>query len=398
MFSFVKSVKKTVKYFGLIGALTFCAEHVSAEGPPPASSMSNPYVITLVIIMVILALAIGLLANVLLGAAFVHSEKEKQEDAAGAEKKSPVSGVLSTVVILISLLLLGTPSQAQDKTAVASAVSEGIPASSFYMMASVIFLEVIVILVLLYNLRLMLNIQARKKKSVASAVELKPRISLWDRLNKFRPLEQEVDIDLGHNYDGIRELDNRLPPWWLYGFYCSILFACIYLWRFHIAHTAPLSGEEFQIAMNEAAIQKEEYLKKAAANIDESNVKMMTAESDLAAGKNIYQTVCLACHGMSGEGLVGPNLTDDYWLHGGSINDVFKTIKYGWPEKGMKSWKDDYSPSQIAQIASYIKSLRGTNPPNPKAPQGTIDSEDPLPSPAKRDSTGTDSTKGVATK
>ena len=181
-----------------------------------------------------------------------------------------------------------------------------------------------------------------------------------------------MDIDLGHNYDGIRELNNRLPPWWLYGFYCSILFACIYLWRYHVSHSAPLSGEEYQISMQQAAEQREAYLKKAANNIDETNVKFLSSPKDLSSGKAVFESVCAACHGMQGQGIVGPNLTDDYWLHGGSINEVFKTIKYGYPEKGMKSWKDDYSPSQLAQLASYIKSLHGSNPPNPKAPQGVL--------------------------
>jgi cytochrome c oxidase cbb3-type subunit 3 len=81
---------------------------------------------------------------------------------------------------------------------------------------------------------------------------------------------------------------------------------------------------------------------------------------------------CAPCHGNAGEGSVGPNLTDDYWLHGGSVQSIFKTIKYGVPEKGMKSWKEDLSPAQMAQVTSYIKSLRGTNPPNPKEHQGVL--------------------------
>jgi cytochrome c oxidase cbb3-type subunit 3 len=106
--------------------------------------------------------------------------------------------------------------------------------------------------------------------------------------------------------------------------------------------------------------------------VDENSVKLLTAADDLAAGKTVFLTTCFACHGRSGEGGVGPNLTDEYWLHGGSIQEVFKTIKYGWPDKGMKSWKDDYSPVQIAQIASFVKSLAGTNPANAKPPQGTL--------------------------
>jgi len=370
MFSQMKRYTKTARTISLI-SLILISYSVKAEGPPPPSSISNSFVITMVIIMAILALAIALLANVVLGAASVQIEKEKEEE----KKLKPT--LAATAAVVAGLLLLVSPCLAQDKSAstVVAGLAEGISPTAFYMMAGVIFLELMVILVLLYNLRLLLNMERRKKVAVqeaASAVKAKPGLSWWDKFNEFKPIEQEVDIDLGHNYDGIRELDNRLPPWWLYGFYCSILFACIYLWRYHVSHTAPLSGEEYQIAMQQAAVQKEAYLKKAANNIDETNVKRLTSNSDLESGKAVFVTVCAACHGKEGGGIVGPNLTDDYWLHGGSINDVFKTIKYGYPEKGMKSWKDDYSPSQLAQIASYVESLHGTNPPNPKAPQGAL--------------------------
>jgi len=127
--------------------------------------------------------------------------------------------------------------------------------------------------------------------------------------------------------------------------------------------------------MQAAAEQREAYLKKAASNIDETNVKYLSTPGDLASGKAVFETVCAPCHGKQGQGIVGPNLTDDYWLHGGTINDIFKTIKYGYPEKAMKSWKDDYSPLQLAQIASYVKSMHGSNPPNPKAPQGVLFSD-----------------------
>ena len=365
--------KKATRYFSLLSMILLISHSVKAESPPPPSSISNPFVVIMLIIIGILALAIGILANVVMGAAMVQAEKEKE--AAAKNKASSAT----TAAVLIGLLLLTVPGLAQEKaagTAAAAAnLTDGISTTAFYMIAGVIFVELMVILVLLYNLRLILNIERRRKavvQAAATAAEHKPRISWWDRFNKFKPIEQEVDIDLGHDYDGIRELDNRLPPWWLYGFYACILFAFIYLWRYHVAHSAPLSGEEYQIAMQEAAIQKEAYLKKAASNIDETNVKFMGGAGNLAAGKNIFETICSACHGKAGQGVVGPNLTDDYWLHGGSINDIFKTIKYGYPEKGMKSWKDDYSPTQIADLASYILTLHGTNPPGAKAPQGTL--------------------------
>lgn len=243
---------------------------------------------------------------------------------------------------------------------------EGISDTAFYLIMGVIVVEVIVILYLLFNLRVLARGRGAGETTAFSFQRW------WTKVNRFRPIEQEADIDLGHDYDGIRELDNRLPPWWIYGFYCTILFACVYLWRYHVVHSAPLPAEEYRIAVREAEARKAEFLKKQADNVDENTVRLLTGKEDLEAGKAVFQSVCFACHGKNGEGGVGPNLTDNYWLHGGTINDIFKTIKYGWPEKGMKSWKDDYSPQQIAQIASYVKSLHGTNPPNAKAPQGTF--------------------------
>ncbi|MFY7899954.1 MAG: cbb3-type cytochrome c oxidase N-terminal domain-containing protein, partial [Chitinophagaceae bacterium] len=198
----------------------------------------------------------------------------------------------------------------------------------------------------------------------------------WDKLNNVTPIKEEAAIDLGHNYDGIRELDNRLPPWWLYGFYMCVIFAGIYLWRFHVSHTALSSKEELEVAMVAAAEEKEAYLLKAANNIDENNVVMLDA-SGIASGKKIFESVCAACHLTDGGGSVGPNLTDNYWLHGGDVKSIFKTLKYGWPEKGMKSWKDDYSPIQLAQITSYVKSLQGTKPAKAKEPQGVLESNTP---------------------
>jgi len=311
-----------------------------------AQSTDNPFVIFMLIIIIILGIAITLLANVVLGAAQFRSAKPEPDD----EKKT-LAGV---------------------GAALAAPAVNGLSDTAFYLLVSVVALEVFIIMALLYNLRVIIGRQkAAAAKAAADNAPAKPRISLWARLNDFKPAAQEADLDLGHDYDGIRELDNRLPPWWLYGFYCTILFAGVYLWRYHISHTAPLPAEEYRIAVLHAEHEKAEYLKKAANNIDESSVKLLTAPADLAAGKSVFETTCFACHGKNGEGGVGPNLTDEYWLHGGSINDVFKTIKYGWPDKGMKSWKDDYSPSQIAQIASYVKSLGGTHPANPKPPQGT---------------------------
>jgi len=184
------------------------------------------------------------------------------------------------------------------------------------------------------------------------------------------PVEREKDIEFAHEYDGIRELDNSLPPWWKYMFYLTIIFAIVYWYRYHVSGSAPLSGEEYKREMAAAEIQKMAYLEKAANLVNESSVVALTSESDLANGKKIYTTYCVPCHGAGGEGGVGPNMTDEYWIHGGGIKNMFKVIKYGVPQKGMISWQTQLRPKEMQEVASYILTFQGTNPPNAKAPQG----------------------------
>jgi len=186
------------------------------------------------------------------------------------------------------------------------------------------------------------------------------------------PIEREAEIEFHHEYDGIRELDNILPPWWKYMFYATIVFAVVYLFYFHVSKTGDLQAAEYTKEMAAANKQKEAYMKLMASKMDENSVKLLTDKKNLELGKTIFSQNCSACHGKLGEGGVGPNLTDKYWIHGGGIKNVFKTIKHGVPEKGMKSWQGDFSPPQIQQVASYIISLEGSNPPNPKAPQGDL--------------------------
>lgn len=184
------------------------------------------------------------------------------------------------------------------------------------------------------------------------------------------PVEREEEVATDHEYDGIRELDNNLPPWWLAGFYLSILFAVVYLLRYHVFQTAPLQKEEFKMEMAAAEKQKEAYLKNAANLVDETNVTPVKSQERLIAGQAIFESKCAVCHKKDGGGGVGPNLTDPYWIHGASIKDVFSTIKYGVPAKGMVPWKDQLSPKEIQEVASYVLTLRGTKPADPKEPQG----------------------------
>jgi cytochrome c oxidase cbb3-type subunit III len=186
-------------------------------------------------------------------------------------------------------------------------------------------------------------------------------------------VEKEQDILMHHEYDGIRELDNVLPPWWLWLFYGTIIWSVVYLFNVHVSGTWLHQADEYEQEMAQAKADVEAYLAKAAASVDENTVTLMADANDLAAGKNTFLTYCKACHGENGEGnAVGPNLTDAYWLHGGDIKSVFTTIKYGVVEKGMQSWKKDLKPAEMQQVSSYILTLQGTNPANAKAPQGDL--------------------------
>lgn len=236
----------------------------------------------------------------------------------------------------------------------------------------VCFVALLSLVTALYALNTVLN---AKKAADAAAAGL-PVVGfwqkLWNNMNDAVPIEQEESIMTDHAYDGIRELDNRLPPWWLYGFYLTIVFGVIYVLNFHILKTGDLSAAEYDKEMATAKEQVETYLASLTNLIDETNVTRLEDEASIAAGKTIFTSKCAACHGQQGEGGVGPNMTDSYWLHGGDIQSIFKTIKYGVPAKGMISWQSQLGPQEIQQVASYIYTLEGTNPPNGKEPQGDL--------------------------
>lgn len=198
----------------------------------------------------------------------------------------------------------------------------------------------------------------------------------YKKLLGSKPIEQESEIVLDHNYDGIRELDNNLPPWWLYGFYASIIFGAVYLLRFHVFNGAN-QYDELETELAEAKIAIEEYKKTAKDLVDANTVVLLTDASDLNAGKAIFDTNCVACHMADGGGGIGPNLTDEYWITGGGIKNVFNTISEGGRSgKGMIAWKSQLKPAQIAQVASYVLSLQNVTPANPKEPEGDIWTEE----------------------
>jgi cytochrome c oxidase cbb3-type subunit 3 len=189
---------------------------------------------------------------------------------------------------------------------------------------------------------------------------------------KAASIEKEADVLLDHDYDGIKELDNALPPWWKWGFYFTIVVAVIYLFRFHVIKTGPTPLDEYEREMNVAAAKMENFKKNSKEAFNETTVTLADAKG-IAEGKKIFSGTCFPCHGTSGEGnAVGPNLTDQYWLHGGSLGNVFKTISTGVPDKGMQAWNKQFSPTDIRNLASFILSLQGSKPANGKAPQGNL--------------------------
>ncbi len=183
-------------------------------------------------------------------------------------------------------------------------------------------------------------------------------------------LERETDIMIEHPHDGIYELDNRLPPWWVSMFYITIVFAFGYMIYYHYLYPEKNQLAEYKESVKKADVLKAEIAERQANLVNEISVVALTDAASLDVGKGIFIGKCAACHGQKGEGGIGPNMTDDYWLHGGNIKKIFTTIKHGVPDKGMIAWEAQMSPSEIQSVASYILTLKGTNPPNPKAPQG----------------------------
>lgn len=290
------------------------------------------------------------------------------------------NNAVSKVASLCLLLMLSMMSEnVVAQVAITNAVEKlpnygGLSANTFYLLVAVITTEIMAILFLVFSIRRIYTELLPAK--AAPVIKHSTLAALWARLDKKLftkaiPVEQEADALLDHNYDGIQELDNALPPWWKYGFIITIGFAFVYLLNFHVLSNGKNPTEEYQAELNNAQAEKEIYEAKNKDRIDEIHVPMADA-AGLQTGKVNFMANCVACHGANGEGGVGPNLTDDYWLHNGSLNDIYNTIKKGYPDKGMQSWATKFNPKEISQMASFIATLKGTKPANGKAPQGDL--------------------------
>ena len=330
----------------------------------PAAASTDYYMYVLVALAFVLLVAIAVLGQVLIRLTIYVYEKK--------------ATIAKTLLLFMMLAAGGYSASAQDAVKAAAPAAAQTPSVftlDFIVAISVVLIEAFVIFVLLIRIMANINIiypKAQAKEGVNFAM---PR--WFDKFNESVAIENEKDIMLDHDYDGIKELDNQLPPWWKYGFLVTIVWGIAYLFYFHVMEAAPLSGGEYANEMEAAKIAKEAYMRTAKNNVDENTIKFDAAY--VADGQKIFTDNCVACHGDKGQGGVGPNLTDDYWIHGGKINDVFKTVKYGWPANGMKAWQADLSSTQIAQVVCYVKSLKGTKPADPKDPQGELYTEDGAP-------------------
>lgn len=361
----LKSIKNKLALTlpAVFATITLMAQTTPAATMPVESGY-NQLAILLMILIVVLAFVIWGMGQVLsaLGKQLVD--------------KSKATGNILSVVLLIGFSLFSQISSAQD--AVKTAVTEqapnygGLSASAYYMFLVVIGMELIVILFLAFSIRRMYSELLPEKIKPKSETS---KFSIWWKkmdqklFTKAVSVEREADILLDHDYDGIKELDNSLPPWWKYGFYITIVVAFIYLLNFHVLGIGLNPTQEYNAEMEKARVAKEFYDANNKDRINEEHVPMADADG-IKAGRKLFEANCVACHLKDGGGSVGPNLTDDYWLHKGSLNDVYHTIKNGYPDKGMQSWSSTFTPKEISFIASFVKSLHGTKPATPKDQQG----------------------------
>jgi cytochrome c oxidase cbb3-type subunit III len=277
--------------------------------------------------------------------------------------KKFIRNILSAMVLF---LFQSSIALAQESTA----ATEGVLGPTYYKVLGVFFF--VIIMAIIYAFFYFGTEEIRVDET---GIQKVVKVTVWARvrhsLTKAAPLDKEDEILMEDDYDGIKELDNMVPPWFNYIFYVTIIFAVYYLFNYEVFSKGKSQTDEYNAEMQAASIQRAE-LEATGAFVTEENVTRLIDASDIDAGKDIFKSNCVPCHGPDAGGVVGPNLTDKYWIHGGGIKNVFTTIKYGVPSKGMLSWQTQLNPKQMQQVASFVLSLQGSKPANPKEPQGTI--------------------------
>ncbi len=246
------------------------------------------------------------------------------------------------------------------------AATESGPAYQFSL-ATVLFIFAIILVFIAAGM-LIIAVHMKRYLKGELGEEYAKRQPFWEKLFQIKPISSDKDTVINHPHDGIYELDNPPPPWFMFLFYGTILFALIYYIRFTFTDSGYTQAEEYAEEMQLAEDEKAKLLAASGGNvIDETNVELLTSESDLSKGAAIFKANCVSCHGDYGQGGIGPNFTDNYWLHGGDIKDVFSIVKNGSPNRKMQSWSKNMPPASLQAVASYVITLEGT-----KLPDGII--------------------------
>ncbi|NVK62940.1 MAG: c-type cytochrome [Flavobacteriales bacterium] len=334
----------------------------------------------LVITAIILLIAIAMMSGAIkrfIGSDYFKERFAKMNPAeTESDEDSKSGGLKNLVLVIIGTTFIANSSNALDFLQPGEAV-DGQPwllveNSDLY---ALVGFNVLLVGVLLYMRRLFNNFvsmvteEKTPEEIKEDAVVTKVNKILTDAV----AIEDEETILLHHEYDGIRELDNNLPPWWVWMFYGTIIFGVIYIFNYHILGTSDLQIEAYEKEVKQAEIEKEAYLKAMAMNIDETNAVQMTDAADLTAGKKLFEANCVTCHSANGEGNIGPNLTDKSWIYGYDIASIYKTIRAGSPNNKMPEHESKLNPVEIQQVASFVMSLPYAEG---NAPQGDIIEED----------------------
>ncbi|MFZ1689290.1 MAG: cbb3-type cytochrome c oxidase N-terminal domain-containing protein [Flavobacteriales bacterium] len=349
--------------------LSLYAADAPAGPNSPAFQVENSLVYAMLALAVVQVVFIVALASIM-----------RTMGGAGGWVKQFVQRNNRAVVLLPLLFLLSIEANAQAYSGDGGRISN---TQLFWLLTATNVLLFVMVLVQIVLLRSVIAATTGvEKRSVEIPLNEGPTWlqRVLKRLTRQVEQEKEEDILMHHEYDGIRELDNVLPPWWVWLFYGSIIWSVIYLLG-TVAGFVPDQKTEYINSMVQAKAEIAAYTAKLGALVDETNVKATSDPGTITAGRNIFTQYCTPCHGADAAGSetsVGPNLTDAYWLHGGGVKNIFHTIKYGVQEKGMISWKSQLKPVEMASLANYILSLQGSGPATQKPPQGDLWAE-PLP-------------------
>lgn len=299
--------------------------------------------------IVLLLIAITVVAGSI--KSFLQTDYFKSRMAGQIEKKKNDANKIAMIAFLVGASMFPAKAMAQDGAATAEDVFVRITTGELYMVGVIV---VVLLMVLIYQVRLFNSLYRMTLKEEELAKVEEGLVSA-KKINKILTdavdIEDESSILMDHEYDGIQELDNNLPPWWVWMMWGTIIFSVVYLLNYHVFRISPLQMDEYK-----AEVELAESLKDPNA-VTENTAVLLTAESDLSAGKAVFGKFCIACHKDDGRGEIGPNLTDDYWIHGNDIKDLFKIVKYGSPNGKMTPHGNLLTPLQIQQVTSYVLSM-----------------------------------------